>query len=142
MNVTLTRGILENVIASTGYRYRWDEDGDLRIGISRKKGKDLIFFVISSAADKGILKAVCHCERYFAPDEYLQALTFCNDWNDTRLMPRATLLRPDRDGDRRIVLDSVILCSAGVTTELLKENFEFFLFTAHEFWEEADRLLD
>ena len=141
MDVTLTRAVIEQVAAKTGYRYSWDEDGDLRIGMSRRRGKDLIFYISMNAADKGLFKASCYCDRYFSPDEYLSGLVFCNDWNDNRLMPRAIMLKPDRDGDRRIYLNFMVICSRGISIDVLSENFEFFLHTAHDFWEEADRTL-
>jgi hypothetical protein len=137
----LTMSLIEQGVKAAEFRYKIDQDGDLHIGVSRKKGKDLDFYVWQSPIEREIVALACFVTRWFKESELARAMQFCNDWNRKTRVPKAYVTEPDEDGDYRVRLEHTILCDGGVTVEQLEHAIGFFVWSSMQFWDQLDEAI-
>lgn len=137
-SVALTRQLVIDALTAQQLKYTIDDEGDLHVVFSRRKGKDIDFFVFNPERTKGFLVAVGMCSRYFENDQLAKLITFCNTWNRDKRMPRAYVAGPDSDGDFTVRLDLQILCERGVPVDLVQDNLDLFMSASISFWNALD----
>jgi hypothetical protein len=134
----LSISLVAEAVVEEQLKYHIDEEGNIRISFSRRKGKDLEFYVSSESTTFGVLSISCLVHRYFHQSEFASLLMFCNRWNRERRIPKSYISDPDADGDYWVNLNHSIFCTNGITRELIKENLTLFIQASMEFWDELD----
>lgn len=120
-------------------RYETDRDGDIHFVMVRRKGKDLSFYIFTSAANKGILSLACMVTRWFEPRQVTDLLVHANDWNRDKRIPCAIVSGPDEDNDYQLRLDYSVFCQSGVDVEFVRTTIQMFVAASWNFWDEADK---
>lgn len=134
----LSRSLVVDAVSAENLRYTIDDDGDVHVILSRRKGKDLDVFVFGATANKGVLSFACFVKRWFPRSKMPELMFHCNEWNKTRRMPKAYVSGPDKDDDFSVGLDYSVFCERGIHRNLIQETVTSFCGGAIQFWDDLD----
>jgi hypothetical protein len=103
----LTNALITAVLDGDELEYFTDSDDD--VGAS---WQEFLLYFFRSGDAKEILYVRATIERQFKESDLGRLYEFCNEWNDTKLWPKA-FVRVNKDGD-----DSTVLVVGEVSTDL------------------------
>lgn len=120
------------VLASLGWNYTVDDEGDIRGAWEHGS-----FFFLIDDEDDELLCVRGYWRGRLVDDEYLRALEICNLWNADRLWPK-TFVGRDDDGSIRLNAEHTVDYAPGVTDEQLAQHVRCAVGTSMAFFAEAD----
>jgi Putative bacterial sensory transduction regulator len=112
--VVPTNALLQQILDEYGLKHTTDEDGDLTV---RWENCNVFFFYYGDKRE--VLQARLYLNRRFSVDLRPSVALMLDDWNRTRLFPKAYTVLPD-DGMVGICAEQCYDFEAGVTREQLK----------------------
>jgi hypothetical protein len=112
--VVPTNALLQQILDEYGLKHTTDEDGDLTV---RWENCYVFFFYYGDKRE--VLQARLYLNRRFSVDLRPSVALMLDDWNRTRLFPKAYTVLPD-DGMVGICAEQCYDFEAGVTREQLK----------------------
>jgi hypothetical protein len=112
--VVPTNALLQQILDEYGLKHTTDEDGDLTV---RWENCNVFFFYYGERRE--VLQARLYLNRRFSVDLRPTVAMMLDDWNRTRLFPKAYTVLPD-DGMVGICAEQCYDFEAGVTREQLK----------------------
>lgn len=122
---------LRNILDNMGCRHM-KKDGAIYTRFSDENNSNPTMCLFT-ASDSKIQASAWQEELSYDEERRGESLEFCNQWNYSRVNPRAYL---DEDGDLRV--DMALFEAEKLSDEYLEENFiGLFVSTARQFYEEA-----
>jgi hypothetical protein len=112
--VVPTNALLRQLLDEYGLKHSTDDDGDLTV---RWENCNVFFFYYGEKRE--VLQARLYLNRRFSVDLRPTVALMLDDWNRTRLFPKAYTVLPD-DGMVGICAEQCYDFEAGVTREQLK----------------------
>jgi hypothetical protein len=112
--VAPTNALLQQLLDEYGLKHTTDEDGDLTV---RWENCNVFFFYYGDKRE--VLQARLYLNRRFSVDLRPSVALMLDDWNRTRLFPKAYTVLPD-DGMVGICAEQCYDFEAGVTRDQLK----------------------
>jgi hypothetical protein len=112
--VVPTNALLQQILDEYGLKHTTDEDGDLTV---RWENCNVFFFYYGDKRE--VLQARLYLNRRFSVDLRPTVALMLDDWNRTRLFPKAYTVLPD-DGMVGICAEQCYDFEAGVTRAQLK----------------------
>ncbi len=112
--VVPTNALLQQILDEYGLKHTTDEDGDLTV---RWENCNVFFFYYGDKRE--VLQARLYLNRRFSVDLRPSVALMLDDWNRTRLFPKAYTVLPD-DGMVGICAEQCYDFEAGVTRDQLK----------------------
>ena len=127
-----TTPLLQQILDEYGLRHAIDEDGDLTV---RWEKCNIFFFYYGERNE--VLQARMYLNRRFSVDVRPTIVLMLDDWNRTKLFPKAYTVLPD-DGAVGICAEQVFDFEAGATREQLKYTVGVWIDTLLRFAEWVD----
>ncbi len=127
-----TTPLLQQVLDEYGLRHSIDEDGDLTV---RWEKCNVFFFFYGDKSE--VLQARLYLNRRFEVDLRPTIALMLDDWNRTKLFPKAYTVLPD-DGVVGVCAEHVYDFEAGATREQLKYTVGVWIDTLLRFAEWVD----
>jgi hypothetical protein len=127
--------LLQQILDEYGLRHTFDDDGDLTV---RWEKCNVFFFYYGEK--KEVVQARLYLNRRFSVDLRPTVALMLDDWNRTKLFPKAYTVLPD-DGAVGICAEHVHDFEAGVTREQLKYTIGVWIDTLLRFAEWVDEQL-
>jgi hypothetical protein len=112
--VVPTNALLQQILDEYGLKHTTDEDGDLTV---RWENCNVFFFYYGDKRE--VLQARLYLNRRFSVDLRPSVALMLDDWNRTRLFPKAYTVLPD-DGMVGICAEQCYDFESGVTRDQLK----------------------
>ncbi len=109
-----TTALLQQILDEFGLRHSIDEDGDLTV---RWEKCSLFFFYYGERSE--VLQARMYLNRRFSVDMRASVALMLDDWNRTKLFPKAYTVLPD-DGMVGICAEQSYDFEVGATREQVK----------------------
>jgi Putative bacterial sensory transduction regulator len=130
-----TTALLQQILDEYGLRHSFDDDGDLTV---RWEKCNVFFFHYGEKQE--VVQARLYLNRRFSVDLRPTVALMLDDWNRTKLFPKAYTVLPD-DGAVGICAEQVFDFEAGVTREQLKYTVGIWIDTLLRFAEWVDEQL-
>jgi len=130
-----TTPLLQQILDEYGLRHSFDEDGDLTV---RWEKCNVFFFYYGER--KEVVQARLYLNRRFSVDLRPTVALMLDDWNRTKLFPKAYTVLPD-DGVVGICAEHVYDFESGVTRDQLKYTIGVWIDTLLRFAEWVDEQL-
>ena len=127
--------LLQQILDEYGLKHTFDDDGDLTV---RWEKCNVFFFYYGEK--KEVVQARLYLNRRFSVDLRPTVALLLDDWNRTKLFPKAYTVLPD-DGAVGICAEHVFDFEAGVTREQLKYTIGVWIDTLLRFAEWVDEQL-
>jgi hypothetical protein len=127
--------LLQQILDEYGLKHSIDDDGDLTV---RWEKCNVFFFYYGEK--KEVVQARLYLNRRFSVDLRPTVALMLDDWNRTKLFPKAYTVLPD-DGAVGICAEQVFDFEAGVTREQLKYTIGVWIDTLLRFAEWVDEQL-
>jgi Putative bacterial sensory transduction regulator len=127
--------LLQQILDEYGLKHTFDDDGDLTV---RWEKCNVFFFYYGEK--KEVVQARLYLNRRFSVDLRPTVALMLDDWNRTKLFPKAYTVLPD-DGAVGICAEQVHDFEAGVTREQLKYTIGVWIDTLLRFAEWVDEQL-
>lgn len=127
-----TRALLQQVLDEYGLTHTVDDDGDL---VVRWDNCSVYFFHYGD--DREVLQARLYINRRFEVESRSSLVGLLDDWNRTKLFPKAYTVLPD-DGMVGICAEHCFDFEAGITRPALKYTVGVWIDTLLRFAEWAD----
>ncbi len=134
--VTPTIPLVEQVLDEFGLRHQIDEDGDL---VVRWEKCSIYFFFYGERHE--VLQARMYLNRRFSVDTRATLALLLDEWNRTKLFPKAFTILPD-DGMVGICAEQCYDFEAGVTRAQLKYTVGMWVDTLLRFSDWLDDQVD
>ncbi len=122
-----TNEVLQRILGD--YRLRWliDEDGDLTV-----RWEDYSVYFFHYGQDEEVLQARLYLNRRFEVDLRPTLALLLDDWNRSKLFPKAYTVLPD-DGLVGICAEQAFDFEGGISYEQLKFSVGMWLQNLHQF---------
>ena len=130
-----SNALLQQILDEYGLKHSTDDDGDLTV---RWEKCNVFFFYYGER--KEVIQARLYLNRRFSVDLRPTVALMLDDWNRTKLFPKAYTVLPD-DGVVGICAEHVFDFEAGVTREQLKYTIGVWIDTLLRFAEWVDEQL-
>jgi Putative bacterial sensory transduction regulator len=130
--VTPTVALVEQLLDEFGLRHQIDEDGDL---VVRWEKCSIYFFFYGERRE--VLQARMYLNRRFSVDMRATLALLLDEWNRTKLFPKAFTILPD-DGMVGICAEQCYDFEAGVTRSQLKYTVGMWIDTLLRFGDWID----
>ncbi len=127
-----TTPVLQQILDEYGLKHSIDEDGDLTV---RWEKCSLYFFHYGDKRE--VLQARMYLNRRFTVEMRAPVALMLDDWNRTKLFPKAYTVLPD-DGMVGICAEQVFDFEVGATREQLKYTIGVWIDTLLRFTEWVD----
>ena len=125
--VVPSNALLQQILDEYGLKHSTDDDGDLTV---RWENCNVFFFYYGERRE--VLQARLYLNRRFSVDLRPSVALMLDDWNRTRLFPKAYTVLPD-DGMVGICAEQCHDFEAGVTREQLKYTIGVWIDTLLRF---------
>lgn len=130
----ITQQRLETALDALEVNYGHDDDGDVIAGFDGNP----CWFRLSGPGEEEIAFTFNGRWKAWLPSErWLEALELANEWNASRMFPRALCVRDD-DGDVILGVDYVVDYEFGVTDQQLRNDISIAITTTVDFFEQQD----